>query len=243
VIRRIFYITAWVLLVGIIWYGATDSAVRAKGKFTANLAAAVSFPATLVKSIWYRATLFDRLNALELENRNLRAQLFSLQDAPKNVVFGNTHYARAKVYSTYPFNTKNLLAINAGSDAGIAPLSAVTVDTHLFLGTIMDVAKEQSVVKTIFDERVRLGVKIGDEGIPALLQGGKTPRLTLIAKDAVIEDGARVYTASREVPFGMEVGTIVNVHGQAADAFKEADLEIPYDIHKLNEVFVRLDPL
>lgn len=237
--RRVLYISTWILLIGIIWYGTRDSAAHAKGRFTAALESAISFPGTLIKGIWHRASFARQLSSLAVENQNLRAQLFELREQAGIATFGKERYVRAKVYSTYPLNTKHLLAINAGSADGLAAGMPVTVDTHLFLGTITEVFSDQSVVRTVFDEGVRLAVKIGDQGIEALLLGGKTPRLTLISNHANIQDGERVYTASRDLPFGIVLGTVAKIRARVEGAFQEADLEMPYDMRGLQEVFIR----
>lgn len=228
-------------LFGFLWSGGEGDALARRAEAGERLAATAAAPAALTSRFLNGGATAARVRALEVENQNLRAQLHaaSLEPVPVNGEEG-ARALRAKRYSTYPFNHQNLVIVGAGAEDGVAAGAAVTVESHLFLGVVSEVHRDYSVVRTVFDDGMKLAVKIGEAGVEALFLGGRNPRLTLIAKDAALSDGAAVWTADRKVPFGLLVGELTGSAADAADAFQEAALAVPYDLGRTSEVVVRL---
>lgn len=147
----------------------------------------------------------------------------------------------AQIYSTYPFNHRNLLTINAGSEDGVSVGMPVTADGNFLLGQITEVSEKTSVARTIFDQDFSLSVRLGNNKTDALLAGGQTPKLTLLEKSAEIQEGDPVYSSGTGVPYGLKIGLVGTIKNLLASSFKEADLQLPYQINNLREVAIPLE--
>jgi len=181
---------------------------------------------------------FDENLRLKQENESLKAQIQQLEIRNWKLEIPRDNYLVAKVFSTYPFNIKNQITINAGGKQGIKKMMAVTVEGNLLLGYISEVFDEYSIVQTIFDPSWQLPVRIGKEEVDGLFQGGSEPKLVLIAKEKAIQVGDIAYSASQEFPYGLKIGEILEIKENAAGVFKEAVLKIPFNINELREVMV-----
>jgi cell shape-determining protein MreC len=179
--------------------------------------------------------------ALEGENARLRAEL-ELLAASACLRSGVQQVVRARMYSTYPFNNRGFVTINAGARDGISLSRTVTIDGVYLFGTVVEVFDSYSVVRTIFDSGWEVPVKIGDTaaGTDALLVGGREPRLTLIAKEAGVADGAPVYVVASDFTYGLTVGAVLDVRGNESSAFYESAITVPYEVSTLTEVWVLL---
>lgn len=182
---------------------------------------------------------------LSAENLVLKTKIAELQSLQNTRVSTNDNNSIviAEVYSKYPFNIKNELLINAGEKDGIQNGDTVLVPNGtssegILLGRVTSITSESSVVQTIFDERWQSSVKIGKDGVEALLGGGFSPSLTLIAKDATIESGDAVFNADQAFPYGLSVATIDQVGISKDQVFKEAKLNFPYSESQIQNVRV-----
>ncbi len=153
---------------------------------------------------------------------------------------GSRSVLLAQIYSTFPFNHKHLLAINAGAEQGLAVGMPVTADGNSLVGRIIEVSERQSLVQTIFDGNWTLPVRVGPSLHDALLVGGQSPRLTLLDKKDVVQVGDKVISAKKEFPYGMSIGEVSAVNNLVAQSFQEAELSLPYTIRGLREVAVIL---
>ena len=97
---------------------------------------------------------------------------------------------------------------------------------------------KSSVVTTIFDPSWEIQVRIGETEVDALMRGGNEVLLTLIPAEAHIEDGDIVIVASRDLPYGLEVGFVGSVDNVPGEAFQEAVLEPNLQLKKLRDVTV-----
>ncbi len=180
----------------------------------------------------------DAAHNLILENQQLQAQILTLSKNPYGTVIDKQGYVVAKIYSTYPFNDRGLLTINAGNKAGVKKLASVTIGGYLFLGQVTEVFETYSLVRTIFDSGWQLPVKVGTDANDALLIGGREPRLSLIVKDKNLESDQSVYTAGKDFPYGLKIGIIKEITNDVGSAFKEAGISLPYAISDVTEVYV-----
>lgn len=144
----------------------------------------------------------------------------------------------AQIYSTFPFNHKHLLTLNAGSEDGVEVGAPVTLEGNILLGQIIEVSARQSVARTIFDKEWSLSARIGVNYADALLVGGQNPRLTLIDKSDPVLEGETIFSAQKDFPYGLKIGTVKAVRDLVAHSFKEAEIELPYSIKTLREVAV-----
>ncbi len=179
---------------------------------------------------------FDENLRLKRENENLRAEIQMLQSLMPRVQGINSSYLTAQVFSTYPFNVKSQITINAGENQGIKKMMAVTLGENLLLGLVSDVFANYSVVETIFDPNFQLPVRVGETQIDGLFQGGNEPKMTLIEKSKLVKAGDVVYSASQEFPYGLKIGEINEIKESAAGVFKEAVLKMPFNVNELREV-------
>jgi rod shape-determining protein MreC len=172
---------------------------------------------------------FDENLRLKQENEELRAQIQKSQ-------ISNNDYSLIKVFSTYPFNIKNQITINAGEKQGIKKSAAVILKQDILVGQVVEVFENYSVVRTIFEPDWQLPVRIGKDEINALFQGGTEPKVNLIDKEKPLQVGDVVYSASREFPYGLKIGEISEIKETSAGVFKEAILKMPFNVNELREV-------
>ena len=171
-----------------------------------------------------------RLAELEQENADLKAGFLLESIDPQNSI---------RVYSSYPFNNRSEIAIAAGSDEGVAEGSIVTYGTNILVGKVKTVAPKVSIVTTIFDPSFETAVRVGEEGIDALLRGGNELTLDLIAPTAVLTNGLAVYTASSEFPYGLSLGKVQGVERREDGMYKEVSVEPAFEVKALKDVLLR----
>ncbi|MDP1719216.1 MAG: rod shape-determining protein MreC [bacterium] len=185
-------------------------------------------------------TAFFLVNNLFSGVKNNLVSLISLRPLtePELIKQGTRSVLVAKVYSTFPFNNKNLLAVNAGTADGVSVGMPVSLEGNILLGQIIEVSEKQSIIRTIFDKDWSLPVRVGAGQYDALLVGSQNPRLTLIDKTNEINVGDVVISAKKDFPYGLKVGEISKVNELLASSFKEADLVFPYNPKDLREVAI-----
>ncbi len=110
---------------------------------------------------------------------------------PTEALSGTPGTVFAKVFSTYPFNVKNRIFINAGSADGIAEGDAAYFG-NVLVGSVTAIFKNYAEVKTVFDPNWRIPVRIGTGEIDALLQGGSMPLVTLVQNEKEMKSGDEV---------------------------------------------------
>ena len=175
----------------------------------------------------------EELAKLRFENELLKARILALEKAPRVQELALRQYLNAQIYSSYPFNNRGLIAINAGAAEGVSVGMAVAAGGDILLGQIIEVKSRYSLAKTIFENGWEVPVKIGEGGADALFVGGREPKLILITKDKEIAAGDPVYAAARDFPYGMKIGEIRDVSDDERNAFKQATLNLPYELQNL----------
>jgi rod shape-determining protein MreC len=197
-------------------------------------------------SFWTNSCSEDS-QKIALQNKLLEYELEQLKknDACKkdSVLFFENEGARyaakkAKVFSKYPFNDRAILTLNIGSGDGIKEGMPVVTKENMLIGMVKKVHRTQSEVQTIFDPLWKSSVTISEGEIKAMLEGGSFPKLTLIPKDAVIQDGARVVNISPEFPYHVFLGSIKNITNNESDVWISGELDSLYEISEINEVNV-----
>lgn len=176
------------------------------------------------------SNLKERIASLEMENQYLRSQLQGK---------GNGGGEQSiKVYSSYPFNSRDEIAIAAGANHGIEPGDAVVHAGNILVGRVRNVFKSSSVVTTIFDPSWEVPVRIGEGEVDALMQGGNELKLVLISQDKHIEEGDLVVVASENLPYGLELGFVGIIESVPGGVFKEATLEPSLQLKELRDVSI-----
>lgn len=197
----------------------------------------LGWPVWLLRSFLKRGNLAREISQLSLENQALRSEIVSVSGQGTN----DDHYRRAKIYSSYPLNSRSTILIDAGRNQGIKELTPVTIFGRLLLGQVAQVFENYSQVRTIFDVSWQMPVRIGEGEVDALLVGGPELKVTLVVADKAIKEGQTVVSASETFPYGLKIGEVKNVRLDADGVFKEADLSLPYNINELREVWLILD--
>ena len=174
---------------------------------------------------------------LQAENMALSVELAGLLSLKESVSYFTPNTLLAEVYSRYPFNAKNELTIAVGSVGGVKPGMAVLFN-ELLIGRVKETRERVSLVKTIFDPSFELSVKIGDENSNGLFKGGPNPQVTLIGKDTNVKSGSGVISANIDLPYGLPLGEISDIHDEAGKIWWAASLQIPYDLETVNVVSV-----
>jgi cell shape-determining protein MreC len=201
-----------------------------------HIGSVLSSPFAFLANIGALPSLKANFDALTLENAELKGKLALFEDLSE---LPHTDRAvEAHVFSTYPFNHRNMLMIDKGEDAGLGVGWGVIMGDSLLLGKVAAVFPYTSSVQTIFDPDMTLPVKIGEVGVNALLVGGRIPRLTLIDKGVVIVPGDTVYSSGNNFPYGITVGSVGVLVPASGAAFQEATLEIAYDAGTVDRVSV-----
>lgn len=173
-------------------------------------------------------------------------QLIKENEDLKNKLYANTHditireqsLIAAKVFSLYPFNTKNRLYINAGTEQGVSENNIALFSSRVFLGLVTAVTKDTSEIKTVFDPSLEVPVRIGDGEVNGLLQGGLAPRITLIDKTKQVHNGDIIVTAAKDMPYGLTIGTIKETHEDSLGAFLESTIILPYSLSDVRTVLI-----
>ncbi len=175
--------------------------------------------------------------SLAAENDALKAQLAQLQVVASQLPTSTAGEVRAMVYSRYPMNFRNELFVNAGANDGIGPGAAV-VFQGMLIGQVRAVFPDQAVVQTIFDDTLKMPVRIGAAGADGLLQGGSYPFVGSIANAAPVAPGAIVYSAAPGIPYALPIATVAATSTSPDSLFQQASLDFPYDVNNIQTVFI-----
>ncbi len=194
-------------------------------------------PFLLVESWIYPTPLIEELAKTNLENQSLRAEISRLTLGLKP---SSEQLLKARIYSGHPFNDKSLIVLAKGASDGIGVGDIVLAARNIFLGQVVSVGDSWSEVRTVFDISKNIPVRIGINGVVALLIGGSAPIISMIDKSRAVANHDLVYLASRDLPYGLVVGEIGNIKEPSIGAFKQADVLLPYSLLSIEEVLVTL---
>ena len=199
----------------------------------------ISKPGRIVDTftqIFSLSSITNQLTQLKKENSDLKDQLFAFQS--QYSFPSDQRYESARVFSLYPFNTKNRIYITAGTSQGVSVGQPVMFSKTVLVGQIVGVSSESSEVITIYDSRFSLPVKIGKSGIDGLLTGGVSPSVGLIDKTKQVNVGDEIYSASKDLPYGLIIGTVKSVKEDSTGTFFNAQIDLPYVLSDLIDVYV-----
>lgn len=186
-------------------------------------------------------TLWSARSEIQQELQELRAKNAALIAERTVSPQQSVKWLTARVHSTYPLNNKNEITIAAGAEEGITLGAPVTVGGDALLGKITAVFPHYSVVQTVADSSWRLPVRIGSGGADALMKGGPAITLTFVEKEKDLAEGDAVYTTGKSVPYGLAVGFVAKIFRDATSVFQEAEMALPYQLNRIQEVVVLND--
>lgn len=183
----------------------------------------------LLGSLVASGNLKEKINELEAENEALKAQI-------SQAAFASTD--KVKVYSSYPFNSRKDISVAGGKDRGFEKGDVVTVGNKILIGQIVEVFSSSSVAKTIYDPEWEIAVRVGEKEIDGLLKGGLNPQVDLIKNGAEIKEGDMVFSASSDLPYGLEIGKIKSLKETPGAPFLKAEVELEVYLNELRNVSV-----
>ena len=108
----------------------------------------------------------------------------------------------------------------------------------ILLGVISETYPEVSKVMTVRDPSWRLGVRVGKLSLEGVLMGGLEPKIGLIPANSPVSTGDVAYSADSRIPFGLNVGTVLETHLTTERTFQEALVNIPVDVGMFPYVYV-----
>ncbi len=181
-------------------------------------------------------SLIEENILLKKENLDLKAEIYSMRES--FVLPAKNNLLEAKVYSVYPFNTKQRLFISVGELDGVKVNDAVLFSESSFVGKVVSLSNHRSEVITIFDPEFSMPVRIGDKEVDALLNGGVNPYIKLIDKNNKISIGDKVVSSSKNFPYGLILGSISSIKNDSSGAFSQSNISLPYSISDIRNVFV-----
>ena len=187
-----------------------------------------------IQGLFSNVSLDDQKRLIQ-ENEDLRNKLYAREHT---ITVASSGTMQAKVFSLYPFNTKNRLFIDKGLQDGLRVGSIALFSERVFAGQVQNVTKTTGEVATVFDGGLSVPVRIGSQEVNGLLQGGVNPQITLIDKAKKVQVGDVIITAAKDMPYGLNVGTIREVHEDSLGAFLEATIELPYTINDLRTILL-----
>jgi rod shape-determining protein MreC len=174
---------------------------------------------------------------LAAQNEVLESELAELQVISSQLPTSSPVEVRAMVYSRYPLNFKNELLVSAGSDSGVN-VGAAVVFQGMLLGQVQKVFSNTALVETIFDNGLKIPVRVGGGGANGLFQGGSDPIVGSIARGATIGSGDIVYSAAPGFPYGLPIAQVVATSTSADSLFQQATLGFPYDVNNVETVLI-----
>lgn len=193
-------------------------------------------------SRFFRGGGEDDSAVLKREIVSLRSQIAQISGMKSTAPSSGSDGVVAPVFSSYPFNFKKEVLVEAGADKGIKEGQAVIMKGEsggrVLLGYVAQVYEDASRVRTIFDTRWSSAVRVGDKGAQALLSGGLQPELSLIPKDAQVNSGDIVYSADPKFPYGIGIGTVKDLQIAKEQAFQKASISFSYDLEKVRNVII-----
>ena len=198
---------------------------------------------TLVHAFFDRSFTYQAFLSLQTEHRGLLAQLRARGGGIGEDFPGDTFsYLRADVFSRYPFNDRQLLTLNVGTDQGVSEGMPVVAREHVLIGKIRSVRRTQSEVETIQNPSWRSSVVLGPDRVQAVFRGGIPPRVELIPAGVEVRESDEVSSISPEFPFGLFLGTIASLDIDPKTLWQSGEVTLSYGgIDQLNSVFVIVD--
>lgn len=172
---------------------------------------------------------------LTMENQTLRAALArAVSETPPR----RADYIPVPLYSRYPFNDRDRITIDRGSEEGLTAGTPVFAAPDVLLGAVREVRRFRAVAETIFDPGWRSSVVVGVNRVKAVLSGGTPPRLELIPQESALSVGDVVMNIDPAFPMGAVVGLVDAVEPAAKNAWLSATLSVGYRLDALDSVLV-----
>ena len=148
----------------------------------------------------------------------------------------------ARVIARDPSNLKERLAIDRGSDDGVAEGMVVMSQGQSLVGVISKVLDDFAWVTLITDSNSNVNAMVLESRAQGVVSGSLHGGLSmdLIPQDAKVEPGDTVTTSGLggNLPQALLIGQVAAVRGEAQDVFKKAEVEPAASLSRLENVLV-----
>lgn len=175
------------------------------------------------------------LNDMQNENAILRQQLELL---PRNKYV----LIAASVISQDPSGLGNWLEIDKGLDDGVQLGMNVIVSNSILIGRVQEVGAKSAKIILLTNSKSTINAITSENGARGIVKGeyGLSIILDMILQTDLIKVGDNVVSAGMggDVPRGLFVGTVQDVHNSEDNLFQQAVVTSPIQISKLQNVFV-----
>ncbi|HOW60370.1 MAG TPA: rod shape-determining protein MreC [Candidatus Moranbacteria bacterium] len=181
--------------------------------------------------------LFENASISDIKNENttLREQL--------NLIPRDKYDLSAAFIVSYdPSGTGNWLEIDKGSEDGIFPGMPVIVSKGIIIGRIYEVNRKSSQVMLLTNPKSTVNIIDVESGAKGVAKGeyGLGIIFDMVLQTDSISIGDSVITSGigGEIPRGLYVGTIQEIHQSEDHLFQQAVLTAPLQISNIRMVFV-----
>jgi rod shape-determining protein MreC len=175
------------------------------------------------------------VNDIKNENAFLREQLNLLPRDQYNLV-------SAFVVSQDPNETGNWLEIDKGSNDGITVGMPVIVSKGILIGRVQQVNSGSSQISLLTNPKSTINIMDVASGAKGVAKGeyGLGIIFDMVLQTDSINVGDSVVTSGvgSEIPRGLYIGTIQEIHQSDDHLFQQAVLTAPLQVSKLQMVFV-----
>lgn len=201
-------------------------------------------------------SLSTKSKKLEKENRKLKAEIVTLEQAKKENkrLRKLVGFKERSDFTTVPAHVigksstewQAVIVLDKGKNDGIKKNMSVVVDGGL-IGQVIDSSPNACRIQLITDQKSGVGVQVVGTGETGVLQGqiSRELRLSYISKDSKLKKGDKVVTSGLGgvFPKGIYIGTVRKVAKRPYSLFKEIKVKSLVDFTKLEEVLIITDPL
>jgi len=176
-----------------------------------------------------------KLNDLQNENDMLRSQLDLLPRSQYDLV-------SATITSQDPNGLGNWMTIDKGASSGITQGMPVIFSKGILVGRIQDVYPDSSSVMLLTNPKSTINVITTQNQAKGVATGqyGLGLILDMVLQTDTINSGDSVVTSGigGDIPKGLLVGTLQDVHQTDDHLFQQATINAPLQVSKLQIVFV-----
>ena len=174
---------------------------------------------------------------LRAENDALKVALLKANSSGPAVSQHDGTIFFADVFASYPWNGRSLVRVDKGQVDGMRAGYPATFGGSVLAGQVFEVHNRYSVVRMVGSPDWQIPVRIGPHKVAGLLLGGTAPRISMIPAGASIAVGDEIISASKELPYGLTIGTVSAIApASSGGVFQEAEVRFPYDVRDIAEL-------
>lgn len=205
------------------------------GEFIASIGQLKSENEKILKNNHELSAENAALHDMQSENAVLREQLGLL---PRD----KYELMAATVVSQDPHGLGNWLEIDKGSKDGISVGMPVVISKSVLIGRIQEVGISSSKIMLLTNSKSTISVMTSQNGTRGIAKGeyGLSIIFDMILQTDTVQIGDDVVTSGTggEIPRGLYIGSVREVHASDDQLFQQAIIAAPLQISKLNMVFV-----